>query len=192
MWYVVQVATGREQTVCSLIERAAHEHLKSGNGPILEECFSPTYQHERKFRGEYKLLTRSLFPGYVIAITKNVIELNNALRRVSAFTKILGNDKAFIPLDRAEIAFIDSFTAQKHRVIQTSRAVSEGDQIRVIEGPMIGHEAWIKKINRRKSTAQIEMTMFGRTVTAEIGLAVVTKVQGRVAKKGNKACFANH
>ena len=77
-------------------------------------------------------------------------------------------------LDRAEMAFIDSFTSQRHRVIRMSRAVKEGDTVHVTDGPLVGQEASIRKVNRRKGTAIVEMAMFGRTLQVEIGLAVVT------------------
>ena len=179
MWYVIQVLSGQEQKAADLITRTVAEaQAQAGDGrptQVLRECFVPKYQVERKFHGEYRVLERNLFPGYVIAVSTNVGELNQLLRGVHAFTRILGNEKSFVPLDRAEMQFVDSFTSEKQRVIRLSKAVAEGDAVTVVEGPMKGHEAWIKKINRRKGTAHVEMSMFGRTVSVEIGLAVVTK-----------------
>ena len=182
MWYVVQVTSGQEQKVASLVERTVRDRLEAGlvqspkGAAVLKECFVPLYQTERKFHGEYRLVERNLFPGYVIAVSSDAIELNRIMREVSAFTRILGNDKAFIPLDRTEMAFINSFTSEQHRIIRISRAVvEEGERIRVLEGPMVGREGWIKRINRRKGTAQVETEMFGRMISVEIGLAVMAK-----------------
>lgn len=175
MWYVVQVTNGREAKVCELVNRTVKQARPEGESvPLLEECFVPCYQAERKVQGEWQTVHRNLFPGYVIAVTNHVEELNRALRGVGAFTKILGNEQAFIPLDRAEMAFIESFTSAKSRVIPMSKAVAEGDSIRVVQGPLHGHEGWIRQVNRRKGTARVEMSMFGRTVSVEIGLAVVS------------------
>lgn len=175
MWYVVQVASGREAQACKLINKSADTHAGTLDTDMLKECFVPIYQTERKFHGVFKLVNRNLFPGYVIAISKNVDELNSFLRKVPAFTKILGNGEAFVPLDRNEAAFINSFTSERRRVIPLSRAVAEGDRVRVVEGPMIGREGWIKEINRRKGIARIEAEMFGQIVNVEIGLAVMSK-----------------
>ena len=190
MWYVVQVTSGQEQKVCDLVNSIVNGRETAGGEPqpkaeasrpharegkLLEECFVPSFEAERKYRGAHEVRRYNLFPGYVIAITSKVEQLNRVLRGVSAFTKILGNGDAFIPLDRAEMAFINSLTTQRHRVIRVSKAVGEGDAVRVVDGPLMGHEAWIRKVNRRKGTANVEMTMFGRTICAEIGLAVVAK-----------------
>ena len=162
--------------MCAHVKRGAEQFAKAEGRVLLKECFVPLYQVEQKFHGEYRLVERNLFPGYVIVITNSVDELNEKLRRIRFFTKILGNGQKFIPLDRSEMAFINSFTSEKHRVIRTSKAVSEGDTITVMEGPLVGHEGWIKQINRRKGTARIEVTMFGRTINVEIGLSVVGKI----------------
>ena len=150
-------------------------HTGAGAGkPLLQECFVPTYETERKYGGEWQSRRYKLFPGYVIAVTNNVDQLNRQLRNVRAYTKILGNEDAFIPLDRAEMTFIDWFTSRRHRVVRMSRAVQEGETVHVTDGPLVGHEAWIRKVNKRKGTAIVEMSMFGRTLQVEIGLAVVT------------------
>ena len=174
MWYVVQVTNGQEAKVCELVNRTVARMQPEAANQLLHECFVPSYQAERKVHGQWQTVSRNLFPGYVIAVTDHVEDLNRALRSVRTFTRILGNEQAFIPLDRTEMAFIESFTSKKSRTIPMSKAVAEGDSIRVIEGPLHGHEGWISQVNRRKGTALVEMSMFGRTISVEIGLAVVS------------------
>ena len=184
-WYVVQVSPGQEDKTCALVELAARNRLKDGR-PVLEECFTPRYQVERKYHGAWRMLQPNLFPGYVIAVTRHVVTLNERLRAVPSFTRILGSETSFVPLDSTETAFINAFTTEKHRVIRLSRAVSvsEGDRVVVTEDPLVGREGWITKINRRKSTARIETNMFGRTLSVEVGLAVVS---GKMAGGGAAA-----
>lgn len=97
MWYVIQVLSGQEDKACELINlHAAGQRSKDGR-PVLKECFVPRYQVERKFHGQYRTLTRNLFPGYVIAVTNRVDELNDRLVRIPTFTRMLGSEKSFIP-----------------------------------------------------------------------------------------------
>ena len=175
MWYVVQVQSGREDAVRDMIARAAEVHEAATGDEVLKECFVPKYQAEVKFQGEYRFVERNLLPGYVIVVTSSIGELNVVMRKMTVFTRVLGNDLAFMPLGRHEMAFINSFTTEKHRLISVSRAVAEGDTITVLEGPMVGHEGWIKQVNRRKGTARIETVMFGRIISVWIGLSVVSK-----------------
>ena len=57
-----------------------------------------------------------------------------------------------------------------------SVGVVEGDNIVVLRGPLKGHEALIKSINRRKSLAFIEFDMCGRRIGARVGLGIVRRL----------------
>ena len=73
------------------------------------------------------------------------------------------------------VAWIDAFTEKGHRTVGVSEGVIEGDRIIVLKGPLVGREGWIRKINRRKRTAYLEIDMFGRTIQTKIGLGIVRK-----------------
>lgn len=168
MWYVVQTMAGREFAVCRLIESLVE-------GDVLEECFVPQYEVQKQFRGEWRTCAATLFPGYLIVVTEHIDELEARLRCVPAFTRVLGNDGGFVPLERDEVAWIDAFTEKGHRTVGVSEGIIDGDRIVVLKGPLRGHEGWIRKINRRKRTAYLEIDMFGRTIHTKIGLGIVRK-----------------
>lgn len=175
MWYVIQVKSGQERKVRDLIAFVAGDLRTESGKPVLRECFVPKYQVEQKFKGEYRMIERVLFPGYVIAVTSNVGALNSELSNVPAFTRLLGGSDTFVPLDRSEMSLIDKLSSEGNRIVAVSRAVSEGDSVKVIKGPLVGREGWIREINRRKGTCFVETEMFGRTLRIEVGLAVVSK-----------------
>ncbi|MEF3345558.1 antiterminator LoaP [Eggerthella lenta] len=168
MWYVVQTVAGREFAVCRLIESLVEDD-------VLQECFVPRYEVQKQFRGQWRTCTATLFPGYLIVVTDRVDELESQLRRVPAFAWVLSNDGGFVPLERDEVAWIDAFTEKGHRTVGVSEGVIEGDRIIVLKGPLVGREGWIRKINRRKRTAYLEIDMFGRTMQTKIGLGIVRK-----------------
>lgn len=199
-WYVVQVPSGREEYLCRLIKRVATEVLqrehaedreaaelpapqgeKSGGAegqadrPLLEECFVPTCEFERKRRGEWRRVRLPLFPGYVVAVTDNVGRLQELLRRVPEFTRLLRMGETFTPLDDAERAWIITYAGNRDRTVSMSYGVMEGDQVRVVEGPLIGCEGQIIEIKRRQGVAILEVHMFGRRMRTRVGLAIVAK-----------------
>ena len=118
---------------------------------VLQECFVPRYEVQKQFRGQWRTCTATLFPW------------------------VLSNDGGFGPLERDEVAWIDAFTEKGHRTVGVSEGVIEGDRIIVLKGPLVGREGWIRKINRRKRTAYLEIDMFGRTIQTKIGLGIVRK-----------------
>lgn len=143
--------------------------------PCVRECFVPKYEVMINFRGEWVRRTKALFPGYLIVVTSDVDRLDQMLRRVPAFTKLLGNDDGFIPLEAQEIDWISAFTQKGRRVVEMSEGVQEGDEITILKGPLMGHAGWIKSVNRRKRLAYLEIQMFGRTITTKVGLNLVRK-----------------
>ena len=113
MWYVVQVATGQEQAAVDMICEAA------ADSPALKECFCPRYKTGEKHGGAWQTVEKVLFPGYIIVVTNQIERVEQGLRGVKAFTRLLGNDKAFVPLSKDEMAWIDAFT-QKDEIGRAS------------------------------------------------------------------------
>lgn len=167
-WYVVQVATGKEETLCGLIERVAPKGT-------LEECFSPRYETQKKVKGVWLPCEKPLFPGYLIAVSNQIEKLEVALRRVPEFTRVLSLGEAFVPLHEEDQAWIGAFTEKGARTVPMSMGVMEGDRVVVISGPLAGHEALIKKVNRHRSLAFLEFEICGRRVTTKVGLGIVRK-----------------
>ena len=167
-WYVIQVVSGRERKVCELLRAKIGED-------VLKECFSPAYATQRKVRGEWEEHRSLLFPGYVIAVTRDAAELKARMRTVAEFTRLLSLGERFTSLTKAERAWICAYTQRGERVMPMSMAVMEGDQVRVVQGPLLGQEAFIDHVDRRRSTAYIELEMFGRRIKTKIGLGVVAK-----------------
>ena len=185
MWYVVQTLTGQEENTRIAIGQAVEfegRNLESSDSPrrfkpILEKCFVPRYQTMQKKGGELVACMETLFPGYLIVSTDRINDLASCIRRRLRSAQIIGSrSKSFIPLSKEEVAWIDAFTNGGTGVIEMSTGiVSTGDTIKVIEGPLIGREGWIRKINHRRKVAYLEMSAFGRTIQAEVGLRVVRK-----------------
>ena len=170
-WYVIQVFTGHEEQAVDLIKQI----ILFDKSSLLKEVFVPKRKTLTKTKGRLIEGEEPLFPGYVIAVSGKVERLEAKLKRVPAFTKLLGNDGMFIGLNDAEVAWICAFTHKDHRVIDVSEGFVEGGQVVVTRGPLVGREGMIKKINRRKRTAYIELYILGRTVETKVGLNLVKK-----------------
>jgi transcriptional antiterminator NusG len=60
--------------------------------------------------------------------------------------------------------------------IEASYGVIEGDKIRVFEGPLKGLESVVRKVNRHKKEAVIEIEIMGDVRLVTVALEVVDKV----------------
>ena len=168
MWYVVQTMSGQEGQVKDFIERTVEPGL-------VQEVFIPRYEVMKRIKGLWHKRTEVLMPGYVFVVTKNPNKLKAQLRSVPRFTRLLGNDDMFTPLDDRDIAFINAFTSPENRTVEMSTGVVEGDDVIILNGPLMGRAGWIKKIDRHKRLAYLEVEMLGRTTTVKLGLEIVAK-----------------
>ena len=62
------------------------------------------------------------------------------------------------------------------RLVAMSTGYIEGDRVTIVDGPLEGLETVIRKIDRHKRTALVEMHMFGRVQEVAVGLEVVGRV----------------
>ena len=167
-WYAIQVTSGKEESTCRLMRRLV-------SAAVLEEVFTPRYETQKKYQGEWRMCQSILFPGYVVAVTPDVDELRARLRGVPEFTRVLAMGETYLPLDEHDRAWIEALTRKGARTVEMSTAVMEGDHVVVTGGPLMGHEGWICTVNRQKSLAFLEIEMFGRKLKTKVGLAILSR-----------------
>lgn len=166
--YVIQVTGGQERRVADMVER----YLEKG---LVKECFVPRYEAMRRIRGAWHKRIETLVPGYLFVDCADPNRVGEGLRRVPAFTRLLGNDDRFIPLTNDETHWLNAFTSINERIVRMSSGVIEGDRVIVLNGPLMSHEGLISKVDRHRRIAYLDMPMFGRVKTIKVGLEIVAK-----------------
>ena len=69
------------------------------------------------------------------------------------------------------------YSKNNDRITEISKIeVREGEQIRVLDGPLAGLETQIKKVNLHKRKVTVEYMMCGRLVKSDIAINIVTNV----------------
>lgn len=169
MWYVVQVVGGQEHAVITQIEKLV-------DADTFRSCFIPQYEIKKRYAGVWKYVKEVLFPGYVFVDTKTPEAFRKELVKVSRMTRILhdGNEH-FIPLADDEKTLISAFIGDDDHVMKMSEGIIEGDEIVVLKGPLMNHTGLVKKIDRHKRLAYLEIWMCGRRTTIKAGLEIITK-----------------
>lgn len=174
MYYVIQVKTGKENETIQDI-------LKNKPDDPSFDVFSPYRKVIKKFKGIEKEVIERCFPGYVFVETNDVKELFRQLYFTPGFQKLLGREEGtenFLPLDKDESRMVDIlYSKNNNRITEISNIqVREGEMIRVLDGPLMGLETKIKKVNLHKRTVTIEYMMCGRLVTSNISINIVTNI----------------
>ncbi len=174
MWYVIQVMTGDEEKIALLCRRMIG--MEDGEDGVLQSCFIPYTKRQRRYQGKWHTEQRTLFPGYVFLVSGQPEELFFQLRHVPGLTKILGTGWEFVPLSEEEVDLLQRLGGED-RIVEISTGVIENEQIIIKSGPLKGMEGYIKKIDRHKRIARLEVEMMGRVMEIQVGLEVVEKLK---------------
>jgi transcriptional antiterminator NusG len=174
-WYVLFAKTGYEQKAVDEISRAWKiDDLNP---------FIPTYDMPFRRAGKVSLEKRLLFPGYIfieseinekefyVAVRQFIVQSKYALKLLhyGGFS-----DSNFAMKDEDREIFLKLYN--KNYCIEMSRGFIEGDKIIIIDGPLLGFESYIKKINRHKMEAIIAIKLMGDVREIKVGLETVKKI----------------
>ena len=175
MYYVIQVKTGKEEKTMLDIIKNNHSDDPSF------EVFSPFRKALRKYKGELKEVIERCFPGYIFVSTNNVEQLWIDLYWTPGYERLLGREgltNNFVPLDKDESRMIDIlYSSENNRVTEISNiSVKEGQTIKVLDGPLVGLETQIKKVDLHKRTVKVEFMLCGRLVSANVGINIITDI----------------
>ena len=167
-WYAVQVMTGKEDVTCMACRRVL-------NPRIFTECFTPKYERMRRYRGQWHWEERPMFPGYLFFVTGQIDQIHHELKKLPQLTKILGNGAEFLPLKDGEVRLLTRLEDEQH-LIRMSEGYIVGDQIIITSGPMQEMSGTIRKIDRHKRIATIQMELLGRQMDVVMGLEIIKKI----------------
>lgn len=167
-WYVIQVPTKNEYKLCAKI--------KSWIIPdLFQDCFVPQVEYIFKCKGSYEKRVQPLFPSYIFVITDTIDAFYDELKKLDGFKRILKSGDFFTPISKEEVTFIAGFTDDDYNI-----GISEGyildSKVYITSGPLLGQEGIIKKIDRHKRLAIIELYFMGQIQLIQMPLRIVSKL----------------
>ena len=173
MYYVIQVKTGKEQETINNIKK----YKKSD---VDFDVFSPYRKELRKYRGEFKEVVVRCFPGYIFVETDDIEQLFYDLYWVPGFQKILGREGLthnFVPLTEDESRMIDIlYSKNNNRITEISDiVVHEGDEIAIIDGPLMGIKTKIVKVFLHKRKVRVGITLCNNYIETDVGINIITR-----------------
>lgn len=168
MWYVVQVRSGTEENI-------KLQCLKKIPQSVLKRCFIPYYEEKRYRCKKWEIQRKILFQGYIFVISEKVETLFEELKKVDGLTKLIGTGKDIVSLEEKEIEFLKHFGGDE-QIVKMSEGIIVNSKIKINFGPLKGMEGFIKKIDRHKRKAWLELPLFGKTQKIEVGLEIIEKI----------------
>ena len=166
-WYVVHTYSGYENKVKANIEKTIE------NRKLQDQIFEvrvPLQDVVEMKGGVKKNVSKKMFPGYVLINMVMNDETWYVVRNTRGVTGFVGPGSKPVPLTEEEMRPLG---------IQSSEVLVDfelGDAVTVISGAWEGRESTVKDINMNKQTVTIEVDMFGRETSVEIGFLDVKKL----------------
>ena len=166
-WYVVHTYSGYENKVKMNIEKMVENR---GMEDRIQEIVVPTEDRLEIRGGQRKIVTRKLFPGYVII--KMIIDNETwyLVRNAEGVTGFVGHGTNPAPLTDEEVTRMGI----EKMVIELD--VKEGDSVRIISGPFEGFIGEVQKIDKTNQVLTVSVPAFGRDTPVEIEFGQVDKM----------------
>ena len=168
MWYVVQTTSGQEQD-CLAVCRAKMDSF------LYKEMFVPLYIDKMHFRKQWHDVKKVLFPGYFFVATDDIDEVAKELSQINRLTKVLRNAEKIAPIQKKEQDFLRAMMNEEY-IVECSKGFIIGDRVCITEGPLRNHYGFIRKVDRHRRIAKLEINFFGRLTPVEVGLEIVARL----------------
>ena len=170
-YYIIQVATGREQAFIDNLNKLTPQLAQTHNFIYLtRELFI-------RRRGKEVRELQPVFPSYIIVQTVNPIDSPTLveLKKNPDFYHFLKSNTEITALAGTDLAIIEHFLGLGPRIGPSLVRFDENDRIVVIEGPLKGFEGSIIKVDRRKHRAKIQVDFAGSTHTMDLSFEDIEK-----------------
>ena len=170
-WYVVHTYSGHENKVAeTLKQRAQTLHLTDKILSVL----IPTREKIQIKRGQRKTIKEKIFPGYLLVYLELTDDSWLAVRTTQGVTGFVGVGAKPKPLPKHEVEAVQKYMAQG--APQYKAEFTEGEAIKIIDGPFTDFLGTVKSINEVKGKVEVLVSIFGRETPVELDFLQVQKV----------------
>ncbi|MHB1484068.1 MAG: transcription termination/antitermination NusG family protein [Saccharofermentanales bacterium] len=162
--YCIFCKSGSEQAVAKVIN-AFHEGMKA---------IAPQRIIHEKRRCKWEQHSLALLPGYVFLYTDNPMLDNYMQINITDMYKILQYETGLKELVHEDYEYA-MWIYRNHGDISPSKVLADGDDIHVIDGPLLDCHGKILRIDKHKRRALVEFIFDGQKRVISLGADCVRK-----------------
>ncbi len=172
-WYIVHVYSGFENKVKGALE----ERIEAYHRPEkFDQIIVPTEQVVEIVKGKKKELTRKYYPGYILIRMHLDNETWHLVNNTAKVTGFLGSRNKPTPISEKEAMDILKRMKEGQEKPQPKYSFSEGDEVKVVDGPFSNFNGTVEEINPEKGKIKVLVSIFGRPTPVELDFVQVTKL----------------
>lgn len=180
-WYVLRVASNKEEQVRNALERKIKiEALEEKVGRILV----PTLKEKRMRGGVLRVVERKLYPGYVFvemaceedgSVTEDVWFL---IKETSGVGDFIGSDGKPTSMPEHDVAQMLAASQKADEEPSLSGLnINKGDQVKITDGAFESYEGEVESVDERRGMVNVIVSIFGRMTPVEVGYWQLEKVE---------------
>ena len=166
-WYVVHTYSGYENKVKTNLEKIIENRNFED---LIIDIKVPTEDVIESKGEEKKVVTRKIFPGYVLIKMVMTDETWYVIRNTTGVTGFVGPGSKPVPLteDEVEALGVD--------VREIFADYSVGDNVKIIEGAFVNQTGVVEEINKETKKVTVIVEMFGRKTSLELDINHVESI----------------
>lgn len=161
-WYALFVHTGSEE----VIRKYLHMYLGTSIRVLI-----PKRKVPEKKSGIFEACTKKVFPGYVLIQVNMSAETYHLICSIPHIIKMLGTNASCTPIPDHEMTTLLKLINPED-IIDYSTVYMENTKVVVLDGPLMGHEGIIKKIDKHTRRAKVWLHLTGNDKPKLVDLGV--------------------
>lgn len=173
-WYAVHTYSGYEDAVARYLKQRV-ESLSMN-----DKIFNVIVPKEKKIRiknGKRKTVEEKIYPGYVLVDMNLTEDSWYVVRNTPRVMGFVGPDSTKpTPLSKSEIDYLMSKIKGDEGEARYRVEYSEGDLVKVIDGPFSDYEGKIIEVDEEQGRVKVSIPVFGRETITEIDSLQVQKI----------------
>lgn len=162
-WYVLHTYSGYEDNVA----RNLRQRIDSmGMEDKIFQVVVPTEKKIRVKNGKRHSIEEKLFPGYVLVQMIVTEDSWYVVRNTPNVTGFVGSGTTPTPVSKDEIGRLLKRMGEEEPKYKMD--VSEGDSVKIMDGPFKDFEGKVSDVNESKGTVKVLVNVFGRETPVEL------------------------
>ncbi len=149
-WYLVHTPNGKEREICEKVRHIIPHEL-------MQNAFVMQKEFWFKRDGAWSLQTKPMYKEYFFVATHDAAALDRALAQLSFGCRIAGSrERAYMPMPDDARDWYRS-VLDDDGVVRNSVARIDDGVLHIEQGPLVGQEARVHKIDRRKRWCLVDV-----------------------------------
>ncbi|HZN58014.1 MAG TPA: transcription termination/antitermination protein NusG [Planctomycetota bacterium] len=172
-WYVLRVASGREETVK---EGLLKKIQLAGLQTLVPTVLVPTERVSEIKGGKKRFKERKLYPGYIIVEMDLTDDVWYLIKDTSGIGDFVGSFQKPSPLPASDVEKILNTLKSKDETPEVKIDLDPGDRVKIKEGPFENFDGSVDEVFKGKGQVRVIVTIFGRATPVDLEYWQVEKI----------------